>query len=254
MAKNKERAPCVVYFAVVENDEVTVHLSMVGLNKAQSSWYEKHGDRDKFAGICYVAKASDAPAHALLYAVVWGEHSLSQPYTWTSESTRQVTGTVTDDNGNRGTVTMDVPVTRTDSGTVNYRTADGWLAVWDQKAKEGKGDFVPVAPLHSHTATWWPGVAALQSGSSSLLKDAMEQIREREKDRLVPMKITEGSDAKEQNKPPSKRVHHNDDSCPSGAGVSVVEFDHSETWHKTTPSLAETKIALARMTASRFVV
>ena len=72
-AKNKAPA-CVVYFAVVENDEATVHLSMVGFNKSQGSWYEKHGNRDKHAGICYVAKASDGPADAPLYAVVWGEH------------------------------------------------------------------------------------------------------------------------------------------------------------------------------------
>jgi len=185
LAKKKEPAPCVVYFAVVEHDEVTVGLSMVGLNRPQSSWYEKHGDRDKYAGVCYVTKASDAPADAPLYAVVWGEHSVSKPYTWTSESTRQVTGTVTDESGNTGRVTMNVPVTETDSGVVDYRTADGWLAVWDQKANNGKGNFVPVAPLHSHTPTWSPGLAALSSASTSLLKDAMEQISQRERKRLV---------------------------------------------------------------------
>lgn len=149
MAKKKAPAPCVVYFAVVENDQTTVHLSMVGLNKAQSSWYEKHGNRDKYAGVCYVAKASDAPADAPLYAIVWGEHSVSEPYTWTSQTTEQVRGTATDENGNRSTVTMDVPVTKTDSGVVNYRTADGWLAVWDQKANNGKGNFIP---KHRYTA------------------------------------------------------------------------------------------------------
>ena len=193
VAKNKAPAPCIVYFAVVENDEVTVHLSVVGLNKPQSSWYEKHGNRDKFAGICYVAKASAAPTDAPLYAVVWGEHSASAPYTWTSQATEQVSGdvggTVTDENGNTstvtGTATTSVPVTKTDSGVANYHTADGWLASWDPRAKDGKGDFKPIAPLHSHTPTWWPGVAALSSASTSLLKDAMEQIREREKQRLV---------------------------------------------------------------------
>jgi hypothetical protein len=107
--KNKEPAPCVVYFAVVENDEVTVRLSMAGLNKPQRSWYDKHGDRDRFAGICYAPKVSDVPADAPLYAIVWGEHLVSEPYTWTSESTREVTGTATDDSGNIGTVTMSSP-------------------------------------------------------------------------------------------------------------------------------------------------
>jgi len=184
----KKEPQCVVYFAVVENDETTVHLSMAGLNNAQKSWYEKHGNRDKYAGICYIAKASEAPASAPLYAVVWGEHSVSSPYTWTSQSTEQVTGTVTDQNGNQSDVTMNVPVTKTESGVANYRTADGWLAVWQPKARDGKGDFIPVAPLHSHTPTWWPGLAALSSASTSLLKDAMEQIGQREKERLIAVK------------------------------------------------------------------
>ncbi len=171
VAKQKEPAPCVVYFAVVENDEVTVRLSMVGLNKPQGSWYEKHGDRDKFAGICYVAKASDAPADAPLYAVVWGEHLMSRPYTFTYQTQEQVSG---------GEGTVSVP--HTNSGVSRYYVADGWLAVWDQKANEGKGTFVPIAPLHNHNRT------KFTSASTSLLKDAMEQIREREKQRLVVVK------------------------------------------------------------------
>jgi hypothetical protein len=71
---------------------------------------------------------------------------------------------------------------------VNYRTADGWLAVWDRRSNSGKGTFVPIGPLHSHTPTWWPGLAALSSASTSLLKDAMEQISQREKERLVAVK------------------------------------------------------------------
>jgi len=190
LAKKKEPAPCVVYFAVVENDEVTVRLSMVGLNKPQSSWYEKHGDQDKFAGICYVAKASDAPADAPLYAVVWGEHLASRPYTYTYQTQEQVSGnvsgTVTDRSGNtstvEGTTTTNVPVQHTSSGVSRYYVADGWLAVWDQKTNEGKGTFVPIAPLHNHNRT------KFTSASTSLLRDAMEQIKEREKQRLVSLK------------------------------------------------------------------
>jgi hypothetical protein len=187
VAKKKEPAPCAVYFSVVETDELAVRLSMVGLNKPQHSWYEKHGDRDKFAGICYVAKASDAPADAPLYAVVWGEHLVSQPYTYTYQTQEtvsgNVSGTVTDQSGNtstvQGTTTTSVPVQHTSSGVSRYYVADGWLAVWDQKANEGKGLFVPIAPLHNHNRT------KFTSASTSLLKDAMEQIEERERSRLI---------------------------------------------------------------------
>jgi hypothetical protein len=93
VAKEKEPAPCKVYFTVVENDEVTVHLAIPALNKPQSSWYEKYGDREEFAGICYVAKASDAPADAPGYAIVWGEHLASKPYTYSYQTQGRLTGT-----------------------------------------------------------------------------------------------------------------------------------------------------------------
>lgn len=190
LAKKKEPAPCVVYFTVAEHDEITVGLTMDELNKPQRSWYEKNGDRDKLAGICYVPKASDAPAHSPLYAIVWGEHLASRPYTYTYHTTETVSGdvngTITDNEGNTaqvyGTTTTDVPVEHTESGVSRYYVADGWLAVWDQTAKDGKGDFVPVAPLHNHNFT------KFTSPSTSLLKDAMEQIREREKERLPTLK------------------------------------------------------------------
>lgn len=196
LAKKKQPAPCVVYFAIAENDEVTVHLSMEGLNKSQSHWYEKHGDRDKYAGICYVPKVSEAPAAAPLYAVVWGEHRVSQPYVWTStqQTNGTVEGTATDQNGNpstvQGTTTSSVPVT--ESGVDSYHVADGWLAIWDSTADspsgKGKGNFVPVGPLHNHNGNYpWIRMTVgteLSSASTSLLKDALEQIREREKQRL----------------------------------------------------------------------
>lgn len=182
IAKPKAPASCVVYFSVAEHDEITVGLTMNWLNKPQSSWYNKHGDRDKFAGICYAAKASDAPEGAPLYLVVWGEHLESRPYTYTYQTTETetgtVNGTVTDNEGNTanvyGTTSTDVPVRHTVSGESRFYVADGWLAAWDRTAKEGKGDFVPVAPLHNHNVT------KFTSASASLLKDAMEQIRNRE--------------------------------------------------------------------------
>jgi hypothetical protein len=173
---------CAVYFVVVERDQMTVSLSLEGLNKPQRRWYEKHGNRGKFAGICY-RKVSDAPPDAPLYAIVWGEHLASQPYTWTSTSTEQASGTVTltDEYGGpagTGRVTMDVPVRRTHSGVESYYLADGWLAVWDSNAAgpggKGKGNFIPIGALHNHNRTDWT------SASTSLLKDALNQIRERE--------------------------------------------------------------------------
>ena len=67
---NEQPTPCIVYFSVVENDEVSVRRSVLGMNNPQSSWYKKHGERDKYAGICYVADGARAPAEAPLYAIV----------------------------------------------------------------------------------------------------------------------------------------------------------------------------------------
>jgi hypothetical protein len=113
---------------------------------------------------------------------VWGEHLESRPYTYnyqtTETETGTVSGTVTDNEGNttnvEGTTTEDVPVQHTVSGESRYYVADGWLAVWDRSAKDGKGDFVPVAALHNRNIT------KFTSASTSLLKDAMAQIRNRE--------------------------------------------------------------------------
>lgn len=198
IAKPKTPAPCTVYFAVAEHDEITVGLTMNGVNKAQNSWYAKHGDRDKSAGICYVAKVTDAPISAPLYLVIWGEHEVDRPYTFTDETTETETGTVsgtaTDNEGNttqiEGTTTTEVPIEETHSGVRQSYVADGWLAVWNATANgpvgKGKGNFVPVAPLHSHAGALSylaPVVADARSRSTasvSLLKDAMDQIRQRE--------------------------------------------------------------------------
>lgn len=187
MARPKPSAPCVVYFTIAEHDEITVGLTMQGLNKPQNSWYRKHGDRGKLAGICYAAKPSDAPAAAPLYAITWGEHLMSEPYTYTTRSTETVNGNSTATNNSGGTAnistTADVPVEHTHSGVKRYYVADGWLAVWDAAADgpggKGKGNFVPISPLHNHNFT------VLTSASTSLLKDAMGQIADRERARLA---------------------------------------------------------------------
>lgn len=183
---NEQPTPCIVYFSVVENDEVSVHLSVLGMNKPQISWYKKHGDRDKYAAICYVEDGARAPAEAPLYAIVWGEHLASEPYVYSYQTAVRGDGdlnaTVMDQNGNTsivsGTNSTGASVSRTSSGTKKDYVADGWLAVWNPKTNEGKGSFAPIAPLQNHNNT------DLSSASTSLLKEAMEQIRQREKERL----------------------------------------------------------------------
>jgi hypothetical protein len=184
---NEQPAPCVVYFSVLENDKVPVHLSILKMNKPQSIWYEKYGNQDKYAGICYVENGARAPADEPLYAIVWGEHSVSEPYTYSYEATAQVNGdvnaTITDQNSNISTVSgntsTSVPVGHSSSGTKKDYVADGWLAVWNPQTSEGKGSFLPITPLHNRSR------ADLTSASTSLLKDAMEQICQREKERLA---------------------------------------------------------------------
>jgi hypothetical protein len=184
---NEQPAACVVYFSVLENDEVTVHRSVLKMNEPQSSWYEKYGNRDKYAGICYVENGLHAQADEPLYAIVWGEHLVSEPYTYSYEATArvngEVSGTITDQNGNTSTVSGSTstsgPVNRSNSGTKENCVVDGWLAVWNPQTSEGKGSFVPIAPLHNRNRT------DLTSASTLLLKDAMEQISQREKERLA---------------------------------------------------------------------
>jgi PDZ domain/PEGA domain len=180
---NEQPAPCVVYFSVLENDEVNVHRSALKMNEPQTSWYEKYGNQDKYAGICYVENGAHAPADEPLYAIVWGEHLVSEPYTYSYEATARINGdvnsTITDQNGNTGTTSASVPVNHSNSGTKESYVTDGWLAVWNPLTSEGKGSFVPLAPLHNHNRT------DLTLASTSLLKEAMEQISQREKVRLA---------------------------------------------------------------------
>jgi len=179
---NEQPAPCVVYFSVLKNDEVAVHRPVLKMSEPQNSWYAKYGNRDKYAGICYLENGAQAPADQPLYAIVWGEHLESEPYTYSYEASAPVSGDATDQNANTstvlGTTSTSAPVNHSSSGTKHYM-ADGWLAIWKPQTSEAKGSFVPIAPLHYHNRT------DLASASTSLLKDAMEQIRRREKERLA---------------------------------------------------------------------
>lgn len=164
-AKAKSTVPCKVYFIAAEQDERTVNLQMVGLNSEQSSWYRKHGD--KFVGICLVngdatgkrvvldntseSYVDGIVGSAPLYAVMWEEHRVFVP----------------DNNGG------------------HYAwSANGILSLWDEAADNGKGDFRPIGPVHNTNRT------ILSSSSTSLLKDALKEIQDREEQRLAQVKAT----------------------------------------------------------------
>lgn len=196
-AKPKSPAPCKAYVIVVEHDEVTVGLTMVGLNKPQSNWYKKHGDEGRYSGVCTLNPSGDSqeaveavpsqPPEGVdlalpVYAIVWGEHLVTQPYTYSyttqEQSSGTVNGTITDNSGNtadvEGTTTTTVPVEHQRSGVKHYYLADGFLALWKASANQGKGAFVPIRPLHNHNHT------VFTSASTSLFKDGLEQIAERQ--------------------------------------------------------------------------
>jgi hypothetical protein len=174
---NDQPGSCAVYFTVLQNDEGTAHRSILQMNEGQSSWYERNGNRDKYAGICYVENGAGLPADVPLYAMVWGEHPASEPYNYSYEATGPARGTV---NGGAvsGTGTR-VPVTQPSSETKKHYAADGWLAVWSVATAESQGRFMPIGPLRSR------GHGDLSSASAALMKEAMEQISQREKVRLA---------------------------------------------------------------------
>jgi|GEM_PF-6667228 len=193
-AKPKPSTSCKAYVIVVEHDEVTVGLTMVGLNKPQANWYKKHGER-KYAGVCSLNPPRQEAVDELpskppnranpvlpVYAIVWGEHLVREPYTYSyttqEQSSGSISGTITDDSGNsadvEGTTTTTVPVEHEDYAVKHYYVADGFLELWNSSAKAGKGAFVPIQPLHNHNRT------ILTSAATSILKDGLEQIAERE--------------------------------------------------------------------------
>jgi PDZ domain/PEGA domain len=184
MEANDQPSPCAVYFSVLKNDEGPVHRSILKMNEPQSRWYEKFGNQDKYAGICYVEDGSRAPADAPLYVIVWGEHLEGEPYTFSYEAAAAARGdgVPTDPNGNTSSVahttTPGAAASQSGSATNKHSVADGWLAVWSMTG-ESKGSFAPIAPLTSHNR------ADLTAASALLLKDAMDQISQKEKQRLA---------------------------------------------------------------------
>lgn len=144
---------CLAYFAVLEQDGVTMGLPMVGLDKPQRSWYRKHGG--DFPRLCFAAgdaagvrvtvgDASQAYWDSLLrdphpfYLIAWEEHAVFVPdpygghYAW---------------------------------------SANGIVSWWDSSSQK----FVPVGPIHNTNRT------ILTSSATSLLKAGLRAIRRREK-------------------------------------------------------------------------
>jgi hypothetical protein len=154
LAKPKPKPPCKVYVVVEEQDMLTDALPMDGLNKPQHDWYKKHGEQGEYAGVCVVGweyqetrenffkhNSLPTPGSAPVYAVLWSAKLVNSLYEGT---TRQ-----------------------------NY-VASGRLEVFDPTANQGKGDFVPIGPLHN-TNRW-----RFTSSSVSLLKAGLEWIAGRE--------------------------------------------------------------------------
>lgn len=176
---------CRTYFTVLETDEVTVGIPMLGLNKPQLSWYKKHGEKGKVAGICYwdlnrhgkqqisfaeflseeksgAIKAPKAP----LYVITWGESLVTEPYSGSYQTQEQSQVQVADENGNTSSGTITTPVNHEYSGTKRYYVAEGVLQRWDS----GTEKLIPVLPLHNHNRT------VFTSASTSLLKNGLDAI------------------------------------------------------------------------------
>jgi PDZ domain-containing protein/PEGA domain-containing protein len=177
---NEQPSSCAVYFSVLKNDQAPVHLLLWKMNEPQRSWYEKYGNRDRYAGICYLENGASPPGDEPLYAIVWGEHLADEPYTYSYEATAHAGSDVNPTTaGQNGASSASAPVNNSSSETKKHYVVDGWLAVWNLQTSGSKGSFVPIGPLHSHSRT------DVTSTSLSLLKEAMEQISQREKVRLA---------------------------------------------------------------------
>jgi hypothetical protein len=157
-ADAKDKVSCKVFFVAVEQDEITVNLQMVGLNKKQSDWYRKNGNQKEFAGVCVVnanqsgeqvplESGSEEYIHRIvgnspLYLVAWEEHRVFIP-------------------NNQG-------------GQYAF-SANGTLSRWEKGSNDNGGKFVPVGPVHNTNRT------VLSSASVSLLKAAIKDIRRKER-------------------------------------------------------------------------
>ncbi len=155
-AGSRDKAPCKAFFVAVEQDEATVNLKMVGLDKPQNDWYRKNGNQKEFAGVCLVSANESGERVPLesgseeyisrtvgdfpLYLISWEEHRVFVP-----------------DN----------------QGGHYAFSSNGALSRWDNSKPNGQ-NFVPVGPVHNTNRT------ILSSSSVSLLKDAIKQIRHKE--------------------------------------------------------------------------
>jgi hypothetical protein len=151
-AKNRPEQTCKVYFMVVEHDEQTSNLNMVGLNRPQQEWYDKHGAKEA-PGLCLVngnlmgmrvtAETIDEKyvdgivGTAPFYSIAWEQHQVFVP----------------DDQG----------------GHYAYRST-GIVSICTVSAKGGDWSLVPISPVHNTNRT------ILSSSSASLLKDALKEI------------------------------------------------------------------------------
>ncbi len=154
-AKEEPEKPCKVYFTVIEHDEQTSNLNMIGLNGPQREWFAKHGAKEA-PNICLVNGNATGQRVTVetgdegyiqktvgelpFYSISWEEHRVFVP-----------------DH---------------DGGHMAY-TASGILSIWKKSANAGNGDFVPISPIHSTNHT------IFSSSSTSLLKDALKEIRTR---------------------------------------------------------------------------
>jgi hypothetical protein len=80
-AKPKPPVPCKVYFTSIEKDSITRGTDLEWLNKPQAKWYEKHGDRGEFAGICFLPsdKWDALPVGVPVYVIRWGQILVTAP-------------------------------------------------------------------------------------------------------------------------------------------------------------------------------
>jgi hypothetical protein len=154
-AKNNPQQNCKIYFSVVEHDEQTSNLNMVGLNRPQQTWYDKHGAKVA-PGLCLVNgnatgiritvdNSDEKYIESIVgtkpfYSIAWEEHQVYVP-------------------DNQG-------------GHYAYE-AKGILSIWKSTANGGDGDFVPLSPIHDTNRT------IFSSSSVSLLKYALKEIANR---------------------------------------------------------------------------
>jgi hypothetical protein len=232
---NGQSSPCAVYFSVVENDQASAHHSILKMNQPQSGWYEKVRGQEKYAGICYVENGASVPVDQPLYAIVWGEHSSSDPYAYSYEATAPARGNANADiaglKGNAsvsGATSGSASASDSNSGP-KHSVADGWLAVWTIQTSEGKGNFVPIGPLHSRNRN------DVTSASTSMLEDALEQISKREKERLSaaakgwavvtirPMYVTKPSPNENPTTIPQSSVDTSKPAAPSSSETTALK-------------------------------